>query len=174
MIFDLKNREFLTKSIGYTKAWSWQLGSRLRWIESSNSIGFNDFIDGQACYNIRNLKNNKSSYISYPLFDLHEKKKLGISINFDTLKKFRPGYGFSSKQKSNDIKIIDLVKNKVFLSLGIESFRKILDPINPKIYYFNHLNFSKCGNFFFFLIYYFDNKVFKFLIYNFKKIFRSY
>ena len=80
LIFDLKNREFLTKSIGYTKAWSWQLGSRLRWIESSNSIGFNDFIDGQACYNIRNLKIINQVILATHYLIYMKKKKLEYSL----------------------------------------------------------------------------------------------
>ena len=137
-----------------TQAWSWQLGSRLRWLNNSNYIGFNSIINGKECFKIIDKSSKVIKIINFPIYDLCEKKMLGLSINFGHLKKFRPGYGYETNDSKNYLRLINLKKNKVIFNLNIKeiffhiSFKDIED------YYFNHLNFSKCGNFFsFFFIY---------------------
>ena len=157
LLIDLKRKKVIP--LDKTKAWSWQLGSRLRWINNSNYIGFNSIIKGQECFKIIDKSSKIIKIINFPLYDLYEKKMLGLSINFGRLKKFRPGYGYETNNSLNYLRLINLKNNKIIFDFDIKKIHFHINFKNIDDYYFNHLNFSKCGNFFsFFFIYYLSGK----------------
>ena len=125
-----------------TKAWSWQLGARLQWLDNNrifyNSTNNNNLLEST----ILNTKTNKKKKIPFPIFAISRNKKKALSLNFKILEKQRKGYGYNFYQKNsdkNEILVYDLIKNTLLK-------RYNLNEINPKLsnkkFYFNHLSCS--------------------------------
>ena len=160
VVFNL-NETKKTEVFDKTNAWSWQLGARLRWLNNSRCIGFNFLEKDKGSFKIINIKSRKEKIIKFPIFDINEKKMLGLSINFSVLEKFRPGYGFFHKEKENNIKLISLKNSTIKLKIEAKQLLNCLKINKVKCFYFNHLQFSKCGYFFSFFFIYKIDKNFK-------------
>ena len=130
------------KILDKTKAWSWQLGSRLQWIDNHrifyNSVNDKNLLEGI----ILNLKTNKKKKIEFPIFSISKNNKKALILNFKILQKQRKGYGYNFDQKNknkNEILVYDLSKNKIIKKYSLS---KINPSLPNKEYYFNHLSWS--------------------------------
>ena len=151
-----ENKQYLSKS----NAWNWQQGSRLRWFAGSNdTISFNDF-DGQNYYNrIVDIISKEERRIDWPLYDIDNKGKVGLSLNFERLGYLRPGYGYTCRPyhcNSDDltkegISLIDIVSNKKTGEILYPEIHAACgSQTDLKDCYINHLSFSPSGEKFLF------------------------
>ena len=161
---DLENRRF--KKTARSLAWCWQQGSRLRWHPLKDSeIIFND-VDkksGSYCARIVDVNSRKTvGKIDYPLYDIACDFSYGLSVNFERLQGFRPGYGYNYFSDGKDgvtapaedgLIYVDLKENKSKL---LYSLRELADvgQVDKEWYcYLNHISISPdCSHFIFFLI----------------------
>ena len=127
-------------------AWSWQLGSRLKWLSDKELI-FNCIDDNKnlICRSI-NIENKSSKNFSYPFFSITRNKKFAASLNFKKLENCRPGYGYLFSQKEfnddeNFLYIWDLETNNI-INIYNENFFDINLKNYFKEYYFNHISWS--------------------------------
>lgn len=145
--------------LAISHAWNWQQGTRLRWL-NDELISFNDYINGDYCNRIINIKTNEERLIFWPLYDIDSNNELGLSLDFRRLGVMRPGYGYVCDSynpgniQSGGIDIIDFTNNKIIKTISIE---RIADSIayngNYDNVYLNHLSFSPSGSrFLFFFI----------------------
>jgi len=125
-----------------TKAWSWQLGSRLQWIDNSrifyNSTNHKNILEGI----ILNIKTNNRKKIPFPIFAISNDNKMALSLNFKILAKQRKGYGYNFSQANsnkNEILVYNLKQNKLLKRYNLND---INSNLSNKEFYFNHLSWS--------------------------------
>lgn len=149
-----------TSIIDSSAAWNWQQGSRLRWFpNSSDEIIFNDFRNGKYLSRKINVRDNQESIIDYPIYDIDNRGKYAVTLNFERLGIMRPGYGYTNKKyKPADnlsyegVSIVDIYQNK---EIEIITYKQIAAALSLNISnfsnnYINHLSFSPSGNKFLF------------------------
>lgn len=155
---DNDNKRFIAS----THAWNWQQGARLRWFPGSDDkVMFNDF-DGSKYYcRVVNINTKKEEKILWPLYDISEDGKFGLSLDFTRLGHRRPGYGYThlpydDKNICKDgIYIISISENKIIKIVTYEKIAEVmgLDKESYHNWYLNHLSFSPSSNkFLFFFI----------------------
>ncbi len=155
-IIDLN--DYTINPITSTRAWNWQQGSRIRWIDDSH-IMFNDFVGDKyksVVFDV-NLKKAEKEF-DFALYDAKFDKNIGLSLNFDLLQLLRPGYGYSNRKyvlqtdipENDGIYLIDLKTNSNKL---IINFDKLVDGLifeKGKKHYINHISISPDGDKFMF------------------------
>ena len=113
-IYDVLSQ--LEKKIDESYAWSWQLGTRLQWVDHQ-SIIYNYVQQNSLCSIILNLQNNKKKILNYPIFSKSNNNKYYLNLNFQRLETTRKGYGYCFNDNTinlkNYIRIIDLNENKI-------------------------------------------------------------
>lgn len=135
-----------TKKLDETLAWSWQLGSRLQWLDNQ-SIIFNSIdLNKNLCSFSINLKSGERKKINYPIFAISKNHKYSLDLNFQRLENCRPGYGYNFLDKEfndkNFIRLNDLNKNKLIKIFDENFFKNKLKDQLFDNYYFNHLSWS--------------------------------
>ena len=112
---NLVNNNFLVLS--ETKAWSWQLGARLQWIDNQK-IFYNcvDVSTNILHGVILDIDTKEKEKIDYPIFDISDDKTKGLILNFQTLHNRRPGYGYNFLQKQS-------TKNMIFQSIVLKKIK---------------------------------------------------
>lgn len=81
-----------------TNAWNFQMGSRLMWLDD-NKIICNDYKQGFGYISkIVNIKENKISEYSFPIYDISKDNQYSFYMDFNVLNYFRPGYGYSNEK----------------------------------------------------------------------------
>lgn len=162
-LIDLENN-YKNIVIDHTKAWSWQLGSMLQWVNnrSGKSIIYNTVIDNKYASKEFNLE--KASYKIYtePVFCVNRTGDLSITIDFNRLHYARPGYGYVALFENftpinfpdNDgVWLYNLKNGNKDL---IVTFRQLANN-NPRdffdtaFHWVNHLEFSPSGKVFAFI-----------------------
>lgn len=156
--YDLKSKRLNT--IGFTKAWSWQQGSRLRWHPiHMDYVLYNNISDGDyVCQIVDILSGKVLRQIPMALYDVDSQFKVGLGVNFSRLQRLRPGYGYNSlpdNTKNENIPLndgiikYDLINNKKELIISYEKLAK--DINDPKMqHYINHISISPSGDKFMF------------------------
>ena len=146
--FNIKENKI--KLIDQTKAWSWQLGSMLQWVDGNNSLIFNCLRKKKLVSKLINIKDKKFHYYKLPIYCLNKQGTKALSINFKKLYNLRLGYGYNynnniylNKNSLNDgIYLLNLI-NKNYKK--ILDFKKIILFLKLKKndnYYINHITFS--------------------------------
>lgn len=148
------------KVIATTNAWNWQQGSRLRWFPNQqNVVVFNDMIDNQYVSRRINVCTGEENHFQFPLYDISEDGKFGLSLDFTRLGYKRPGYGYTNLPfdtnediRDSGIELYDLKEHKLLKTLTYKEIAKSIGkPTDNYIsYYLNHLSFSPSGNEFLF------------------------
>ena len=149
--------------ISVTRAWCWQQGSRLRWIDDHRVI-FNAADHDHYCAQIFDVRTNgKIGQIDHALYDVAADFSYGITLNFSRLQKMRPGYGYqvfpdpfeSEKAPAEDgLFIVDLKSGDAKLLFSLEELAERTDPNGRCFHYLNHLSISPDGfHFIFFHIF---------------------
>ncbi len=129
-----------------SSAWSWQLGSRLRWLSNKELI-FNCIDDNKNLISKSlNIENKLSKNFSYPFFSITKDNRFAATLNFKRLEYCRPGYGYLFSQEKfkddeNFLYIWDLKTNNI-VNIYNENYFDINLKNFFKEYYFNHISWS--------------------------------
>lgn len=158
MVYNLKSLS--SKKIGTTRAFNWQQGAKLQWLNETDII-YNDF-DGKSkkyCSLIFNTETNNITKIKSPIYDVFE--NFGLSLSFDRLSNLRPDYGYFSKPQDSSpfdlskegVSYVDLVSNSIELIVSIEKIISIhyKKSMEGAEHFINHIMISPCGKKFMFL-----------------------
>lgn len=153
---DLTKETIIAKSY----AWNWQQGIRLRWMPgSAHEICYNDFKENQYIARIFDVDAKTESIIDYPLYDISNDGKNGLSINFERLGVMRPGYGYTcrpytqgnnlSKEGVDLINLQTGIAERLFTYADIASvYKESKNDYSNN--YLNHISFSPSGKRFLF------------------------
>lgn len=148
-LFEIQTGEFI--EVSKTRALNWQLGSRVQWL-SENTIIYNDIINGKQCSIIYNVKNKAIEKKHHrPFWAVSPNKKYAVSLNFSSLSKNRPGYGYKGESPDYNkevVTVFDIANGDVMYQTDIKSLLSELNFHCPEgiVPYFNHVTWSPCSN----------------------------
>ena len=83
-----------------TKAWNFQQGAMLQWLgEQADTVFYNAARPSGEYYGVvQNLATGAKREVPMPLANVARDGSCGVSINFDRVFDFRPGYGYCQKR----------------------------------------------------------------------------
>ena len=148
--------------IGQTTTWCWQQGCRLQWYNNSDDkIIYNKMIEDNLGSVIQNIYSKEFiKTINNPIYSVANSGEWGLTLNFQRLHKYRPGYGYnnndtkwSSLKSDNDgIWLIDLKNNNKHLLFSISEISQFytLDTMQGANHYFNHIQINPSNDRFLF------------------------
>ncbi len=97
-LIDLENGYKWTK-IGESTSWGWQQGCMAQWIPGSGKeIIWNDHGEEGIISRIYNVTTGKTRELPRPIYTLSPDGSFTLSIDFERLQYYRPGYGYPPKQ----------------------------------------------------------------------------
>ena len=162
-IIDLEN-EFKVKWIGSSNSWGWQQGCMLQWIPGSeNEIIWNDREKGKLISRIYSISNGSTRTLPKPIYTISPDGSFALTLNFERLQFFRPGYGYPgikssinwSESPDNDgIFKMDLHTGKSQMIISLDNVARITrskGSVKGFFHWFNHLLVSPDSNRFIFL-----------------------
>lgn len=135
-----------------TRAWNWQMGSRLRWSKRKNVILYNDYYKDKYCcvaYDI--LQRKVIKRIPYALYDISDSEKIGLTINFSRLQRLRAGYGYNNiddftKEENasgeDGLFLVNLDSEEKSLLISYKKLSSMMPESINKQCYINHISFS--------------------------------
>ena len=87
------------KVIAKTRAWNVQQGSMVQWLgpDYNNKIIYNDFRGGEYCSVILTISNGEERVLAMPVYSVSMDGTVALTLDFDRLNTFRPGYGYVNK-----------------------------------------------------------------------------
>lgn len=138
-----------------TTAWNFQQGAMLQWY-SDDEVVYNIRDNDEYRSVIHNIKTDAKRYADRAVANVSPDGKYGLSINFNRLFDFRPGYGYSDvkdhrydvNQPDDDgVFLVDMVTGKSKL---IVSYKDMNMPDDEK-YVINHITFNTASDRFLFL-----------------------
>ncbi len=155
-----------------TKAWSWQMGSRLRWsLIRVSCFFYNDYDEGTQRYVTRKfdiLSKKIVESFPYAFYDIDSAETYGLSLDFNRLQRLRPGYGYSNMLDStaqikcpidNGIWRYDFLSHSCKLIIRISELCFDFPNYGEYEHYINHISISPDGSkFIFFHIANLNNK----------------
>jgi len=145
-----------------TKAWCWQMGPRLRWLNKKlNYVAYNTFENNMYNSVIQNSEDlNIIDKYPLPFYDINKDDTLGLSLNFSSLQRLRPGYGYKNLLNSSEnINTLDdgitLFNLKTRKQKKLFSVKEIIiiepdETMDKAEHYFNHISFCPYSNNFIF------------------------
>lgn len=158
------------KYIGSTKAFNWQQGSRLQWLDSDIII-YNDF-NGKdyfsRVFDVNNFIEVKT--FNRPVQDAF-KRNFFLSINYYYLTNYKPDYGYfahsladtkrPNNYSSDGIWFVDFESGNEKLILSIDRLLAFNfdNRFNTSLHYVNHVMISPMGDKFVFLHRYINNNI---------------
>ena len=93
-LIDLEN-DFTWKEIGTSRTWGWQQGCMLQWLPGSDrEVIWNDYGDNGFISKVYDLQTGKTRVLPRPVYTLSPDGSFALSLDFDRLQFFRPGYGY--------------------------------------------------------------------------------
>jgi len=146
--------------ISQSKAWNWQQGTLLQWLDDSHII-HNVFEDHHYQSRIINIETKAIRKIDYPIYSVSQDGTFALSLNFSRLAKYRPDYGYfnlpyqsiEAYDQKDGIFYVDLVKNTQKLVI---SFKTLLqfepkESMKEATHKVNHIDISPNDQAFIFL-----------------------
>jgi len=176
ILYDLNKKDY--RIIGKTYCWNWQQGARLHWIDEDNIV-YNWFDKEELKYKCikKNISDNSEIAFPFPVQDSF-KNDFFISINYVTLNKTRPDYGYRNIKKENNnknnavykVSFTTGVSEKLFTINDIKDLLKIKNNNYIKRSRINHIMINPNGGKFIFLFRYYYKYSLKhvLLAYNFR------
>ena len=153
--------------IGETTAWCFQQGCFLQWMPSrKDTVIYNVRSDSPCGYGcvIKNIVTGEARTFDRPVATVSADGKYALSINFDRMFDFRPGYGYSSRPDDwinvnhpadDGIYLLDLETGKYKLTISLETLwnltKDYFEGEDQKVM-INHINFNTDGSRFVFLL----------------------
>ena len=104
--FDLTATDGKFVPFGGTTTWCWQQGARLQWL---NALGLDAVIYNQTVMGVHGsviqdaVIGTVVSKIPAPVYSVHPKARVAISLNFARLQRLRAGYGYGDLPDSTRI-----------------------------------------------------------------------
>lgn len=156
----LKDKTF--HKVGDSRAWNFQQGALLQWYDEEHII-YNDFLDGKYVSVVQNIETGKKRLIHKPLACISEDRKYGLSVNFNRIYDFRPGYGYCNIKdefyeinapENDGIYLVSLEEDSATLIVSYADLKKEFpeQPYCDMKLVVNHITFSPSANRFLFLL----------------------
>jgi glycosyltransferase involved in cell wall biosynthesis len=152
------------KSIATTRAWNLQQGCRLQWLgpDFSSRIIYNDFRDGYFVSVVKEVESGDEQVFERAVCDLSKDGTTALSLDFERLHLFRPGYGYDRGEhfatpemfpKDNGIWRTNLETGALSLIISLAQIAEdIGDPASRiSATRFNHIMINPSGDRFMFL-----------------------
>ncbi|CAH1222096.1 hypothetical protein PAECIP111891_05288 [Paenibacillus allorhizoplanae] len=164
---DMRDHSF--HPVAETTAWNFQQGSMLQWHPAcpEEEIIYNTW-DGETYRGtVQNIHTGSSRQLELPVANVDPTGMYAVSINFDRMFDFRPGYGYAGREdlykevrhSPNDgIFLIELATGESRLILSLQhiwDFTKSRFPGQDKKLLINHITFNTDGSRLVFLVRYF-------------------
>lgn len=89
--FDLSSLKY--QILDHTRAWNWQQGSRLQWVNEQTVI-YNDIIDGKLVGKQHDISKNSTNLLADPIYLGLQDPTQVLSINFSKVTRYREAYGY--------------------------------------------------------------------------------
>lgn len=87
------------REIGTSRTWGWQQGCMLQWIPGSDrEVIWNDYGEGGFISKVYNVKTGATRTLPRAVYTLSPDGRFALSLDFDRLQFFRPGYGYPTLQ----------------------------------------------------------------------------
>ena len=145
--------------IGTTQTWCWQQGARLSWsLNNDKIIIYNNLYNKQYGCVFQDIKTKKVvKQLSFPIYDLSNNEKYGLSLNFSRLQRLRAGYGYDNIEEDNTknekassedgVFLINVDNNTSKLIISLDKLSNIepQDSMKGAEHYINHLSWNKSG-----------------------------
>jgi hypothetical protein len=168
-LIDLSSGGYPVSQIAQTAAWNFQQGSLLQWYPegSSDQILYNDWDDNGYQTVIRNLKTAAERRIDRPVANVSPDGRWGLSLNFNRIWNFRPGYGYCNRKdpwydepqpEADGIWLVDLKSGQSRLLASYARLGALFnqDPaLRARKIVVNHITFNRTSDRFLFLVRYF-------------------
>jgi hypothetical protein len=162
-IIDLENSNEW-REIGTSASWGWQQSCMLQWVPGSDrEVIWNNREETGLVSHIYNIETGKTRTLPRPVYTLSPDGKFGLSLDFERLQFFRPGYGYPVRNMRNDwekapqnqgIYKIDIRTGKSELIVSnaqVATLPRERGSVADYYHWFNHLLISPDGSRFFFL-----------------------
>lgn len=140
------------KTIATSKAWNWQQGTLLQWVDDQHII-FNDYRNQHYVSVLLNIESLKETRIDFPIYSVSSKGDFALSLNFKRLAKYRPDYGYFNESyddvldfdPKDGIYWVDLVQNTSRLWISFEDLVNLStqDTMQGARHKVNHLDISE-------------------------------
>jgi len=87
-------------SIASTRAWNFQQGSMLQWVGSDDRcLIWNDAVPGEAAFAVHyDTVTGERRHLSRPVANVSRDGRSALSINFERMFDYRPGYGYANRR----------------------------------------------------------------------------
>ena len=151
-------------TVGTTRAWNLQQGCRLQWLgpDFRERVILNDFRDGCLVAVILDIASGDERVIDRPVYDVTKDGKSALSLDFERLHIFRPGYGYDRGQhpeqydsfpRNDGIWYIDLETGASRLIISLVQIAEDVGDFGWRISCtrFNHIMINPSGSRFMFL-----------------------
>lgn len=162
-IIDLENNH-QWKEIGTSTSWGWQQGCMLQWIPgSTEEVIWNDHGEEGFISRIYNIKTGETRTLPRAVYTLSPDGTFALSVDFDRLQFFRPGYGYPTKSPADfrvkapedqGIYKMDLQTGESEMIISYAQIAPLERPMGSVANYyhwFNHLLINPSGTRFIFL-----------------------
>lgn len=158
---DLEKNTFV--KISETRAWNFQQGALLQWLENGKSVLFNDFDGEKFVARVVGINGREEKRFSMPFAAVNGRKTHALSINFARIYDFRKGYGYSNIQdpvygeyapQTDGIYLCDLQTGENTLLVNYAKMKKVFYelPFAEEKLVVNHITFNPSGTEYVFLL----------------------
>ena len=168
-LIDLASDSCPVSPLVRTNAWNFQQGSLLQWYPegSTEQILYNDWSGTGYQTVIRNIGTGTERRIDCPVANVSPDGHWGLSLNFDRIWNFRPGYGYCNRKdtwhdipqpEDDGIWLVDLTSGASRLLASYAQLGALFnqDPaLRARKIVVNHITFNRTSDRFLFLIRYF-------------------
>jgi hypothetical protein len=141
-----------------TRAWNWQQGCMLQWLDGgrSNKIIFNDRRGDRLVSRILDTSSGVEVVLDRPVYGVNPAGTHAVSLNFARLHHQRPGYGYpgltdlwlnDAEPKDDGLHLLDLAtgNSQFILSVAQAAQWRRLPEMDGPVHRFNHVQFSPGG-----------------------------
>ncbi len=144
--------DFAFKPVGTTRAWNWQEGARLQWV-NDDSLIWNDIRNGILVSVRKNLASNKMERLGPPIHSISNSGRLATSLSYMQIAKWSLAYSYLDLGRESSIQtdhliVLDLetheTQSQVLMSEILE--RHPCDTKNSTHHFFSHTTFSPDEN----------------------------
>ncbi len=151
----LDNADGKQHVIGKTRAWNWQQGCMLHWVDEKSPVFmYNDHRDGRYVTVIQHIHQGIRKVFPYPFYTVNKDGTEAMSLNFKRLHHLRQGYGYDPGDYKLQEKYIpsddgifrlDLKDEKVELILPLTEISKGIGD-KSKHHWVNHIKYNPSGD----------------------------
>ena len=154
------------EKLDITGAWNFQQGAMLQWnpLKPTEEIIYNSLSDGDYGATVLNIHSGKKRFLDRPVANVSPKGDYALSINFDRMYDFRPGYGYAQygdpfyyqRHSAKDgVFLTDLKTGKSRLIVSMKQIWEFscdfFGSTDPKLV-INHITFNTDGTRFLLLV----------------------